>query len=167
MTAPMAAAGLARQAMVVSDFLRILCGIDDSPGAREAARIASRLSRELGLPLQLVHVARVSAPGHLTAYSGRASEDEQLHAGALLLRDVAGELDLRAEHRLEIGEPAERLAQIAEDERAPMVVVGSRGQGGLKSAVFGSVSRRLATTASCPVIVVPPRPPDGSRGRVS
>jgi hypothetical protein len=119
MAAPMAAARDTRQATTVSDSPRILCGIDDSPGARAAARTAAKLSEGLGLPLQLVHVARVTAPGHLTAYSAQASEDEQLREGARLLRDVAEEFELRAEHRLDVGEPTERLAQIAEDERAP------------------------------------------------
>jgi nucleotide-binding universal stress UspA family protein len=161
----MAAATGKRKDIPVSEPPPILCGVDDSPGAREGARVAARLSDGLDLPLQLVHVARVTAPGHLTAYSRRSSEDEQLREGARLLRDVAGELEIQAEHRLEVGEPADRLAQIAEDERAPMLVVGSRGHGGLKAAVLGSVSRGLAARASCPLIVVPPRPPDGSRGR--
>lgn len=161
MAAPMAASGRRRQAIAMSGSPRIVCGIDDSPGARDAARTAAKLSEGLGLPLQLVHVARATAPGHLTAYSARASEDEQLREGALLLREVVDELEIRAEHRLELGEPAERLAQIAKDERSPMLVVGSRGHGGFRAAMLGSVSRRLAAMAPCPVIVVPP-PADGT-----
>lgn len=165
MAAPMAAAGGRRQARGMADSLHIVCGIDGSPGAREGARTAAKLSQGLGLPLQLVHVVRVRAPGHLNAYTAHASEREQLREGARCLREIACEFGLRAEHRLEVGNPAERLGQIAEDERAAMLVVGSRGRGALRAAVLGSVSRELAARASCPVIVVPPRLSEYSRGR--
>ena len=160
MAAPMAACDRRLQAIAMSGSSRIVCGIDDSPGARDAARTAAKLSEGLGLPLQLVHVARATAPGHLTAYSAPASEEEQLRKGALLLREVVEELAIRAEHRLELGEPAERLAEIAKDERSPMLVVGSRGHGGFRASMLGSVSRQLVATAPCPLIVVPPPPAD-------
>ena len=35
----------------------IVCGIDDSDGARRAARVADELARDLGARLVLVHVA--------------------------------------------------------------------------------------------------------------
>jgi nucleotide-binding universal stress UspA family protein len=54
------------------------------------------------------------------------------------------------------GDPADRLLDTVDEEGAELLVVGSRGRGSLSSAVLGSVSRRLATDARCPVVVVPP-----------
>ncbi len=51
-----------------------------------------------------------------------------------------------------IGHPTARL--LAEAEGAELLVLGNRGRGGLASLLLGSVSRRVATHASCPVVVV-------------
>ncbi|MEV8531807.1 universal stress protein [Streptomyces sp. NPDC051211] len=40
-------------------------------------------------------------------------------------------------------------------EQARMLVLGSRGRGGFASLLLGSTSRACATTAPCPVVVVP------------
>ena len=55
-----------------------------------------------------------------------------------------------------LGFPADRLADLADEEAAELVVVGSRGGGPLKAAFLGSVSTDLIAVARCPVLVVPP-----------
>ncbi len=51
------------------------------------------------------------------------------------------------------GEPAEAICRLDPELSAQAVVVGSRGNGGLKRAVLGSVSDHLVCHAPCPVIV--------------
>jgi nucleotide-binding universal stress UspA family protein len=60
-----------------------------------------------------------------------------------------------AERRVVHGDPAERLAEIADDVDAELIVVGSRGRGAFKSAFLGSVSNSLVGIARCPVLIVP------------
>jgi nucleotide-binding universal stress UspA family protein len=55
-----------------------------------------------------------------------------------------------------VGLPAERLADIADDEHADLIVVGSRGRGAFRAAFLGSVSSSLVGIARCPVLIVPP-----------
>src|SRR5205085_5825521 len=50
---------------------------------------------------------------------------------------------------------------IAEGANADLVVVGSRGLGGFKGLLLGSVSHQVVTHASCPVVVVPATPRHG------
>jgi nucleotide-binding universal stress UspA family protein len=52
------------------------------------------------------------------------------------------------------GAPAEHLVQLSED--AGLLVVGSRGRGGVRSTLLGSVALHCATSAACPVVVVHP-----------
>jgi nucleotide-binding universal stress UspA family protein len=52
------------------------------------------------------------------------------------------------------GKPAERIAEAARDDRAGLVVIGSRGLGGLKA--LGSVSERVVHAAPCSVLVARP-----------
>jgi nucleotide-binding universal stress UspA family protein len=78
-------------------------------------------------------------------------------AGARLLQRVASNAGLvDAERRVAIGHPAERLADLADEEDADLLVVGSRGRGALKAAFLGSVSYNLVGVARCPVLIVPP-----------
>ena len=51
------------------------------------------------------------------------------------------------------GDPAASLVQHAEHVGASAIVIGTRGRGGIKRAVLGSVSDHVIRHAPCPVIV--------------
>ena len=109
---------------------RIVCGLDDSDAAGPAAATAAWLGRALAAEVVAVRVPE-----------GVRGPAEGKDVG-----DVAEA-------------PARRLAQIADEEDALLLVVGSRGHGPVRSAVLGSVSREIAITARCPVVIVPPDAP--------
>jgi nucleotide-binding universal stress UspA family protein len=52
------------------------------------------------------------------------------------------------------GEPGRALCDAAAERGATVIVAGTRGRGGLKRAVLGSVSDHLVRHAPCPVLVV-------------
>ena len=54
------------------------------------------------------------------------------------------------------GSPADTLISIAEAEDADMLVVGSRGRGGVRGLLLGSVSHQIAHHGCCPVVIVRP-----------
>jgi nucleotide-binding universal stress UspA family protein len=54
------------------------------------------------------------------------------------------------------GPPALVLMRAADDENADLIVVGTRGAGGLTELVLGSTSLQLLEHAGRPVLVVPP-----------
>jgi nucleotide-binding universal stress UspA family protein len=60
--------------------------------------------------------------------------------------------DVELRRHLVRGHPVGTL--VGESRGAEMLVVGSRGRGGFKGLLLGSVSRRLLHAASCPVAVV-------------
>jgi nucleotide-binding universal stress UspA family protein len=145
----------------------IVCGVDGSADSQAALGVAARLAERLEARLVLAHVAEVPvAP--LAAVGGMgpriasqpltlATRDEQEEAGARLLEQIAAELGLGdADRRVVVGFPAERLADLADDEDADLIVVGSRGRGRFKAAFLGSVSNSLVGVARCPVLIVPP-----------
>jgi nucleotide-binding universal stress UspA family protein len=138
---------------------RIICGIDDSRGGREALLAAVTLSRRLEMRLLVVHVASIAPEGPM--HDTRALErlrEEAARQAERVLEVVAGSGGRApdAERRVEVGWPAVRLAAVATEEHADLIVVGTRGRGRLSSAVLGSVSRELLSHAPCPVLVVPP-----------
>jgi nucleotide-binding universal stress UspA family protein len=71
--------------------------------------------------------------------------------------DVAAavrQLGTPARQRVEIGDPAETVCQVAAEEKADLVVVGSHGKGWARRALLGSVSDHVIQHAPCPVLVV-------------
>lgn len=137
----------------------VICGVDGSNESRGAVRVAAELSGQLGLRLVVAHVtqAAVFAPAYGSAPILEKPADTELRASEELLEQLA--LDERltnATMRPLYGLPAERLADLGDEEDAEFIVVGSRGRGAFKAAFLGSVSRDLIGVARCPVLVVPP-----------
>jgi nucleotide-binding universal stress UspA family protein len=131
----------------------IVCGVDLQAGDTAAAIAAGTLARELGGRAVLVHVMdRPSRPPERALPSlRRARHLVRLHAVVNELRLPHGTtVDIAA------GEPADELLRAAEERDAELLVLGSRGLHEIGSALRGSVSRALMSSAPCPVAVVPP-----------
>lgn len=141
----------------MSGFL--VCGVDDSRGARAAILCANAIAERLAAGLVLVHVAHVPVvPGASAVPNGRQELRECTTRDArVLLAGVAADAGFaEADQRVELGDPVHELIRVAEQTDALMLVVGSRGRGALRAALLGSVSLRLCRQAPCPVLVVPP-----------
>lgn len=144
----------------------IVCGVDGSADSKAALAVAVRYASRLGARLVLAHVVEYvpepdPAIGPMGAGSFRAMrpefEEEQVKAGERLVERMAHDAGISdAERRVVLGHPGERLADLADEEEAELIVVGSRGRGAFKSAFLGSVSSGLVGVARCPVLIVPP-----------
>lgn len=137
---------------------RIVVGIDGSRGAARALRWAIEEATLRGASLEAVFVI---APPGLDARSPAGMEPVvDQHGGALEALGEAVDLvledgvtEVEVEQRIEEGPPASRL--IAAAEGADLLVVGTRGRGGFRGLLLGSVSQQVVTHATCPVVVVP------------
>jgi nucleotide-binding universal stress UspA family protein len=140
-------AGTTRQTTAIAEsegaMTTILVGVDRSPGARAAVRVAAALAETLGARLIAVHVLDRLADFSLTA--------ERVAAGVLY--DEAP--DARAEARGEVGDVAERLASIARDEEATMIVLGARSRGRSRTYLRARCAAELAELTTVPIVVAP------------
>jgi len=59
-----------------------------------------------------------------------------------------------AQTHLRVGNPDEEIVALGEELGAGLIVVGSRGRGGIRRALMGSVSDSVVRHAHCPVLVV-------------
>jgi nucleotide-binding universal stress UspA family protein len=144
----------------------IVCGVDGSPDSQAAVKVAAEFAGRLGSTLILAHVAEPAYVAYAAAYpfggtagpmaTAEEAESTEKDSERLLQRVAVAAGLADAERRVAIGHPAEQLAELADDENAELIVVGSRGRGALKSAFLGSVSYNLVGVAGCPVLIVPP-----------
>ena len=67
---------------------------------------------------------------------------------------IAGDAGSDAGYEILDGDAAEAIETIAEARMADFIVVGSRGRGAIRGALFGSVSKALVTHSRRPVLVV-------------
>jgi nucleotide-binding universal stress UspA family protein len=121
----------------------IVCGVDGSPGGRAAVRVAASLAAQFGARLVAVRVL-----DRLTTVSTAAERA----AAAILYDEVP---DAGAEARGEVGDVGERLAAVACDEAAAMIVLGASSRGRSRTFLRARYAVELAELTSIPVLVVP------------
>jgi nucleotide-binding universal stress UspA family protein len=138
---------------------RIVVGLDGSPGSLAALSWAAREARLRGATLEVVVAWKYPMPVLLfpaapdpPSVKTLRTEAKELteHALTKVADDVAG-VDI--ERRVVEGTPAEvLLGRLVE---ADLLVVGSRGLGGFRGLLLGSVSQQCVLHATRPVVVVP------------
>jgi nucleotide-binding universal stress UspA family protein len=131
----------------------LVCGVEDSPEAAEALRVATRLSRDAGLRLVVVHVEDTTGPG--PTLRTRAQRRGQHLLDRVLAKQT---LSCGVDTRVEVGPPAEELARVAAEEAATLILVGSPSRHRWRRRRLSRLTAELVSTADCPVIVVPAAP---------
>lgn len=152
---------------------RIVVGVDGSPGARAALAWALTAAARRAADVEVVAAFAVDLYW-IDAYLlepealGEVRADTEQRARAMVAdvrRDpaVAG-IPGAAETAVDVvvlaGGAAENLVQRA--ETADLLVVGSRGRGGVRSTLLGSVALHVSAHAGCPVVVLRTPPSTGT-----
>jgi nucleotide-binding universal stress UspA family protein len=58
--------------------------------------------------------------------------------------------------RVELGYPADKILQTAEQEEIDLIVMGTHGRRGIERAVFGSVAFKVVQSANCTIVTLHP-----------
>jgi nucleotide-binding universal stress UspA family protein len=82
------------------------------------------------------------------------AEEDARDEGRRDLKAILDELGLRAQTRVETGDPGERIVALAEAEKVDLIVVGYHHRSVLRRVLGGSVSDDVAHHAPCPVLLV-------------
>jgi nucleotide-binding universal stress UspA family protein len=139
----------------------IVVGIDGSVHSRKALEWAISEAAVHQVPLTVLTVQQVIAGfwWGLAAYPEELDQAE--HAAKLAQEEAdyalgklgAGQQPPSVTVRAVMGLPADEILSAARD--ADMIVVGSRGAGGFKKLLMGSVSLQVTHHARCPVVIIP------------
>jgi nucleotide-binding universal stress UspA family protein len=151
---------------------RILLATDGSGEAKLATGTAVDLARMSDSELHVVYVLD-AAPSPALLYP-EATDPEGVEIPDQVLQQ---DLERRAEQRgreildaeaesvrsaggavaqthLAMGDAPREIVHLAEDLDAGLIVMGSRGRGGIRRALMGSVSDAVVRHAHCPVLIV-------------
>ncbi|MDK6259410.1 MULTISPECIES: universal stress protein [Corynebacterium] len=136
----------------------IVVAVDGSKASHVAVRWAANTAMKRGVPLRLA--SSYTMPQYLYAEGMVPPQElfDDLQAETMEKIDEAREIahqaapDIKIGHTVAEGSPIDMLLEMSKS--VTMIVMGSRGLGGLSGMVMGSVSAAVVSHASCPVVVV-------------
>lgn len=134
----------------------ILHPTDFSADARPAFEVACVLAGERGGRLVVLHVERppLATLGGIPAVPPLPSEYDREKLWQRLQDIQPARAGLAVEHRLEYGDPAAVILEVAQEIGAGLIVMGTHGRTGLRRLLMGSVAERVVRKASCPVLTL-------------
>ncbi len=138
----------------MSLYKMIVVGVDDSAANNAVVDYASRLSSETGSPLVLVHVDELS-PRRGGPHIRRDGTNELLDAVSQRAAGLGAKVDHTVEGFEGVGGTARVIIDVAAEEQADLIVVGSAGPSAWAGALLGSVAMRVLHHVPCPVTVIP------------
>ena len=150
-----------KEALEVKVFpAKILLATDGSEEAELAARTAIDLAESTASELHVVYVERVpnflDGPGTIGYDSPLYDKHEE--EGREVLRKLVWRVQVAGGAvggaHLRMGGVAEEVVSLAEELGVGLIVMGSRGHGGIRRALMGSVSASVVRHAHCPVMIV-------------
>ena len=138
---------------------RILVPVDFSESSESAVEHAIEFAKAFGSEIDLLHSYQIT-PGSVLPYDAafppsifddlRSAATEQLTK----VRDRVQAAGVECKMHLSQEVPSHAIQQAADELKADLIVMGTRGLSGLKHVVLGSVAERTVRIAPCPVLTV-------------
>jgi len=143
-------------------FGSIVVGTDGSETAAEAVRQATDLASKVGARVHLVSAFEPVSEGRLREerkevpadlewmVNPREDVDNTLKAAAEQIKEAGVDVEIYARQ----GDPADAILDVAEEEKADLIVVGNKGMTGAKRFLLGSVPNKVSHHAPCSVMII-------------
>jgi nucleotide-binding universal stress UspA family protein len=143
-------------------FKSIVVGTDGSDTAGEAVRQAAELAERLGAEVHVVSAYEPVATTRLREESENVPSDvqwminprEDVQAVLDAAVAVIGETGVQVEIYAREGDPADAILDVAEEQKADLIVVGNKGMTGAKRFLLGSVPNKVSHHAPCAVLII-------------
>jgi nucleotide-binding universal stress UspA family protein len=143
-------------------FSAIVVGTDGSETAGKAVARATQLAAEVGARLMIVSAFEPVSDARLQDEAARVPADlqwmvnprEDVDATLKEAAEGAAERGLDVETFARQGDAADAILDVAEEQRADLIVVGNKGMTGAKRFLLGSVPNRISHHAPCSVLII-------------
>lgn len=139
-------------------FQKVVWATDGSEAADMALGHAKALAAEGGGQLLIVHCEEWMSPGVRSGRRPVHVDEAELRSKVERQAAEVGGNGVKVELqvvRAGAGGAAHAIADVARDEHADVIVVGTRGHTALGGLLLGSVTQRLLHITPCPVLAVP------------
>jgi nucleotide-binding universal stress UspA family protein len=137
-------------------YEKIMVAIDGSKASEKALEHALEFASSWEADLSIVSVIPSVSPLRML---GRDYE-EDVKQGMLKVLETA-EVKINKDYprlnfstRLEDGRPEDVIVKVAEEMNADLIIIGSRGMGGITGRILGSTSRRVVDSCTKPILVI-------------
>jgi nucleotide-binding universal stress UspA family protein len=130
----------------------VLHPTDFSERSDQAFHLACNLASDYGANLVILHVVRMPILLGDGVMMPSVSAREDVLRDKLLSLEVPDQVDVI--RKLEEGNPAAEILQLAQLCHADLIVMGTHGRRGLQRLVMGSVAEEVVRRAACPVLTV-------------
>ena len=140
----------------------MVVGTDGSDTAGEAVRQATQLAKQLSAKVHVVSAyepvpegrlreERKQVPGDLQwMVNPREDVDNTLSTAAQGIKQAGVDVETHARE----GDPADAILDVAEEQKADLIVVGNKGMTGAKRFLLGSVPNKVSHHAPCSVMII-------------
>jgi nucleotide-binding universal stress UspA family protein len=138
-------------------FKRILFAHNATPAAERALIYLEHLAQVEDAEVVVLHV--YESPSRYAATQGYHHLVESMESVAREVVDDTVEylqnVEIEASGRVETGDPAPVILDVAREEGVSLIVLGTRGPSKVSDILLGDVSTEVLRGASCPVFLVP------------
>jgi nucleotide-binding universal stress UspA family protein len=139
-------------------FKKVLWATDGSDAADRALPLARGLAGESAGEMVVVHCTEFTMPGKAGGRFPVNANEQELRGKVEQQVAELSDSGIPATLRLgtsSVGGAAHVIAEVAAEDGADLIVVGTRGHTALAGLLVGSVTQRLLHIAPCPVLAVP------------
>ena len=141
---------------------KILCPIDFSEYSYAALVSAEELARHFFSELLVVHIVApvpiVSAPAGQMSFNVPLYQEELKTSSQKSLEEITRErvhADIKVQALVSMGDPANEIVRISEEEDVDLVILSSHGLTGWRHLIFGSVAEKVIRRCAKPIVCIP------------
>ncbi|MEO6785796.1 MAG: universal stress protein [Chthoniobacteraceae bacterium] len=142
---------------------KILVPVDFSEHSHKALRYALAFATQFDAEVTLVHIVeQMVYPGDWM-YPPLAVTDfavEKREQMIERLRALDAGSGVKTQHVVRLGRAWQEVIEIAQEQKADMIILATHGYTGLKHVLLGSVAEKIVRHAPCPVLSVRPEERD-------
>jgi len=134
------------------EIKHIVAALDGSSNANEILDESISLAKIFDAKITGIYVLGIQptlTDGHIDPSVGQKAEKIMLS-----LKEHCEKKGTQFEFKIPYGKPSSEIAKFAEKEKADLIVVGSKGIGGFKGKVLGSVANSILHDSKVSVFLV-------------
>jgi nucleotide-binding universal stress UspA family protein len=143
-------------------FSSIVVGTDGSETARKAVQQATELAKQVGASVSLVSAFEPVSKQRLRDERREVPKDlewmvnprEDVDATLKEAAEDVGGAGVKVDTFAREGDAADAILDVAEEQRADLIVVGNKGMTGAKRFLLGSVPNKVSHHAPCSVLII-------------